>query len=67
MIYFLMFFAAGILIDIQELKNSNKKTDVVFYIITMLLALTLATLHYINPNRTGIAEYIINMFGLGGV
>lgn len=67
MIYYLMFFVAGILIDIKDLKNSNKKADIIFYIIAMLIALLLAILHYINPNRTGIAEYIINMFGLGGV
>ena len=67
MIYYLMFFVAGILIDIKDLKNSNKNADSIFYIIAMLIALGLAILHYINPNRTGIAEYIINMFGLGGV
>lgn len=67
MIYYLIFFVAGILIDVKDLKNSNKKSDIIFYIIAMLTALGLAILHYINPNRTGIAEYIINMFGLGGV
>lgn len=67
MIYYLIFFVAGILIDIKDLKNSNKKTDTVFYVISMVIALGIAILHYTNPNRTGIAEYIINMFGLGGV
>ncbi|MBQ8042623.1 MAG: hypothetical protein IJ272_00540 [Clostridia bacterium] len=67
MIYYLMFFVAGVLIDLKDLKNSNKKSDIIFYITAMLIALSLAILHYINPNRTGIAEYIINMFGLGGV
>lgn len=67
MIYYLMFFVAGILIDLKDLEHSNKKSDIIFYIIAMLIALSLAILHYINPNRTGIAEYIINMFGLGGV
>ena len=67
MIYYLMFLVAGILIDIKDLKNSNKKADSIFYIIAMLIALGLAIQHYINPNRIGIAEYIINMFGLGGV
>ena len=67
MIYYLMFFIAGILIDVKDLKNSNNKIDIVFYIIAMLIALGLATIHYINPNRIGIAEYLINMFGLGGV
>lgn len=67
MIYYLIFFVAGILIDIKDLKNSNKKTDNVFYVISMVIALGIAILHYTNPNRTGIAEYIINMFGLGGV
>ena len=67
MIYYLMFFVAGVLIDLKDLKNSNKKSDIIFYITAMLIALSLAILQYINPNRTGIAEYIINMFGLGGV
>lgn len=67
MIYYLMFFIAGILIDFKDLRKSNRKTDIIFYIIAMLVALGLAILHYINPNRMGIAEYIINMFGLGGV
>ena len=62
-----MFFALGIFIDFKELKNSNKKSDVVFYILAMILALGVAVFHYINPNRTGISEYLIRLLGLGGM
>ena len=67
MIYYLMFFVAGIFVDFKELKNSNKKADVIFYIIAMVIAFALAVFHYVDTNRMGIAEYIIKMFGLGGV
>ena len=67
MIYYLMFFVAGILIDFKDLKNSDKKSDVIFYIIAMIIAVTLGVYHYIAPNRIGIAEYIIKLFNLGGM
>ena len=67
MIYYLVFFTLGILIDFKDLKNSDKKTDVIFYVTAMIVALGLAIFHYTDINRTGIAEYVINMFGLGGI
>ena len=67
MIYYLMFFAFGIFVDFKELKNSNKKTDIIFYILAMIFAFGLAIIHYINPNRTGVSEYLINFWGLGGM
>lgn len=67
MIYYLMFFALGIFIDFKELKNSKMKSDVVFYIIGMILALGIAIIYYINPNRIGIAEYLIKVLNLGGI
>ena len=67
MIYYLMFFALGIFIDYKDLKSSNKKSDIIFYISAMILALGLAVWYYINPNRMGISEYLIKLLGLGGM
>lgn len=62
-----MFFALGIFIDFKDLKNSNKKADIIFYIIAMILALGIAIFHYLNPNRIGISEYLVEILGLGGM
>lgn len=67
MIYYLMFFALGIFIDFKELKNSNKKSDGIFYTLAMVVALVIAVFHYINPNRIGISEYLVKLLGLGGI
>lgn len=62
-----MFFMAGILIDLKDLKNSDKNNDIIFYILAMIIALGLAIFHYSDINRIGIAEYAIKLFGLGGM
>lgn len=67
MIYYLMFFVAGILIDYKDLKNSDMKTDIIFYVIAMTIAFCIGIFHYSDPNRIGMAEYIIKLFGLGGM
>ena len=67
MIYYLMFFITGILIDFKDLKNSDKKVDIIFYIISMLIVLGLGVFYYIDTNRMGIAEYVLNLFNLGGM
>lgn len=67
MIYYLMFFAFAVCIDFKELKSSNKKADVIFYILSMTLALGLAIIYYINPNRIGVSEYLVRILNLGGM
>ena len=67
MIYYLMFFVAGILIDYKDLKNSDMKTDIIFYVIAMTIAFCIGIFYYSDPNRIGMAEYIIKLFGLGGM
>ena len=67
MIYYLIFFVAGISIDFKDLKNSDNKADIIFYTLAMIIALGIGIFHYIDPNRIGIAEYIIKLFNLGGV
>lgn len=67
MIYYLTLFIAGILIDFKDLKNSDKKIDSVFYVISMLLVLGLGIYYYTNTNRMGISEYILKLFRLGGM
>ena len=62
-----MFFITGILIDFKDLKNSDKKVDIIFYIISMLIVLGLGVFYYIDTNRMGIAEYVLNLFNLGGM
>ena len=62
-----MFFITGILIDFKDLKNSYKKSDIIFYIIAMLVVVALGILYYSNTNRMGIAEYILKTFDLGGM
>ena len=55
----------GIFIDFNDLKNSNKKADVVFYVIAIILWLMLGIYYFYNTNRMGIAEYILRIFDLG--
>ena len=67
MIYYLTLFITGILIDLKDLKNSDKKSDVIFYSIAMLLVLGLGIYHYLNTNRMGISEYVLKLFKAGGM
>ena len=67
MIYYLIFFITGILIDIKDLKNSNKKIDIIFYIIAMLVSLGLAIYYNLDINKRGIAEHVLDIFNLGGM
>lgn len=65
MIYYLVFLCVGIFIDFNDLKNSDKKTDVIFYVIAVIICLILGIYYYTNTNRMGIAEYILKIFDLG--
>ena len=67
MIYYIMFFVTGVFIDYFDLKKSNEKKDIVFYILSMTLALGIGVFCFSNVNRKGIAEYIIKIFNLGDV
>lgn len=67
MIYYILVLAAGILIDIKDLKESNNKMDLIFYILLLVLALGVGIYYYINPTRQGISEYIIKLFNMEGV
>lgn len=67
MIYYLILLTTGILIDFKDLKESNKKSDTVFYIIAMVICAMLGVFYFINPNREGIAEIFVKMFRLGGI
>ena len=67
MIYYLILLTTGILIDFKDLKESNKKTDIVFYVIAMVICVTLGIFYFSNTNREGIAELFVKMFGLGGI
>ena len=61
MIYYLMFMLGGILIDYKDLKNSDKKSDVIFYIFAMVIVLAIGVFYFINTDRMGIAEYILKL------
>lgn len=67
MIYYLILLTTGIIIDYKDLKQSNKKTDVIFYVIAMIICAVLGIFYFINTNRIGIAEIFVKMFGLGGI
>ena len=66
MIYYLILLTTGILMDFKDLKESNKKTDTIFYIIAMVICVALGAFYFLNPNRVGIAEIFVKMFRLGG-
>lgn len=66
MIYYLMAIAAGVLIDFKDLKESSKKSDIIFYIIAILLCVAIGIFYFADTNRDGLAEIFIKMFGLGG-
>ena len=61
MIYYVLVLAAGIL------KESNNKSDLIFYILLTILALGLGIYYYIDPTRQGISEYVIKMLNMEGV
>ena len=67
MIYYVLVLAAGILIDVEDLKESNNKSDLIFYILLTILALGLGIYYYIDPTRQGISEYVIKMLNMEGV
>lgn len=67
MIYYLILLTTGILIDIKDLKDSNKKSDLVFYLIAMVICVIIGIFYFTNTNRAGLAEVFVKMFGLGGV
>jgi len=67
MIYYILVLAAGILIDIKDLKESNNKPDIIFYILLCALALGIGIYYYIDPTRQGISEYVIKLFNMEGV
>lgn len=67
MIYYILVLAAGILIDIKDLKKSDNKSDIIFYILFSILALGLGIYYYIEPTRQGISEYIIKLLNMEGV
>ena len=55
MIYYVLVLASGILIDVKDLKESNNKSDLIFYILLTILALGLGIYYYIDPTRQGIS------------
>lgn len=66
MIYYLILLTTGILIDFKDLKESDKKSNVIFYIISILICIGVGAFYFYNTNRPGIAEIFIEIFGLGG-
>ena len=67
MIYYMLVLAAGILIDVKDLKQSNNKSDLIFYKLLTILALGLGIYYYLDPTRQGISEYVIKMLNMEGV
>lgn len=67
MIYYLILLTTGILIDFKDLKESNKKADVIFYVIAMVICVGVGIFYFINTNREGLAEVFVKIFGLGGL
>lgn len=67
MIYYILVLAAGILIDIKDLKKADNKSDIIFYILFSILALGLGIYYYIDPTRQGISEYVIKLLNMEGV
>ena len=66
MIYYILVLTAGILIDVKDLKNTNNKRDLVFYILLVMLALGLGVWYYGDPTRIGISEYVIDVLNMEG-
>ena len=67
MIYYILVLTAGILIDAKDLKQSNNKGDLIFYILLTILALGLGIYYYLDPTRQGISEYVIRLLRMEGV
>ena len=67
MIYYILVLTAGILIDVKDLKQSNNKSDLIFYILLTILALGLGIYYYLDPTRQGVSEYVIRLLHMEGV
>ena len=67
MVYYILVLVAGILIDAQDLKQSDSKQDLIFYILLTVLALVLGIYYYLDPTRQGISEYVIRLLHMEGV
>lgn len=67
MIYYILVLTVGILIDIKDLKETSNKSDIIFYILLLVLALGLGIYYYADPTRLGISEYVIKLFNMEGV
>ena len=67
MIYYVLVLAVGILIDVKDLKESNNKSDLIFYILLTIVALGLGIYYYLDPTRQGISEYVIRLLHMEGV
>lgn len=67
MIYYLILLTTGILIDFKDLKESREKSDIVFYVIAMVICAFLGVFYFMNTNREGIAEIFVKWFRLGGL
>lgn len=66
MIYYIIVILAVIIFDIVYQKNIKNKKDIIFYIICIAIAISLAAYYYSDPFRNGIAEYILKVFNLEG-
>ena len=67
MVYYILVLVAGILIDAKDLKQSDSKQDLIFYILLTVLALVLGIYYYLDPTRQGISEYVIRLLHMEGV
>jgi len=67
MIYYLLVLTAGILIDVKDLMKSDKKQDLILYILLVIIAIGLGIYYYSEPTRQGISEYVIKLLNMEGV
>ncbi len=67
MVYYILVLVAGILIDAKDLKQSDSKQDLIFYILLTVLALVLGIYYYLDPTRQGVSEYVIRLLHMEGV
>ena len=67
MVYYILVLVAGILIDAKDLKQSDSKQDLIFYILLTVLALVLGIYYYLDPTRAGISEQVIRLLHMEGV
>jgi UDP-N-acetylmuramyl pentapeptide phosphotransferase/UDP-N-acetylglucosamine-1-phosphate transferase len=62
-LFLIIFFSMGVY-DIRKMTKANLKKEILPYLALMLLALTVAFIHLLNPLTPSLSEILLRLFGI---